>query len=78
MRNSKVKTKQEFVIKYVIEIYLLGKKKCIFKSVPLDMDEVDQVYAEICDNKPVMEFGDFYFNKTQFNYALVKSVKVIN
>ena len=72
MKVSKV----DFVTKYVIEIYLIGKRNCVFKSIPLDEDEVEQFYNEMNENSKIMEFGTFYFSKDRFDYAKVKEVKI--
>lgn len=64
------------VIKYEISIFMKGIKKPIYTVDVSSEDDIDQFYEELCDDKPVMEFGSCYFAKDNFNYAKVKEKKV--
>ena len=62
---------------YQIKIYLKGSLFCKYKNkILLDEEEVDLFYKELTNDTPIMEFGGFYFDKSQFKYAKTKVKKI--
>lgn len=77
MRNKTVKiADKHYVTRCIIRIYLKGHKKCMFKSLPLDEEEMDQFYKEMNSEEPIMEFGNFYFYKKDLDYAIYDKVQI--
>ena len=61
--------------KLVVDIYLKGDKKPSYSAPLIQESDIDQFYSELNDSNPVMEFGDFYFAKSEFRCARLKEVK---
>ena len=76
MRAKKMKMNPKFRIeeRYILYIYLKKKWFCVAKSTPLTEEQLDEFYAELNNSDLVMEFGEFYFNKTELRYAKTKKI----
>lgn len=78
MRAKKMKMNPKFRIeeRYILYIYLKKKWFCVAKSTPLTEEQLDEFYAELNNSDLIMEFGEFYFNKTELRYAKTKKIKL--
>ena len=76
--GKKMKIKNYEIKKlFQLKIYLKGSMFCKYKNpILMDEDEIDQFYSELNDSTPIMEFGGFYFPKSEFRYAKTKVKKI--